>query len=120
MVRPMSANQIWIVDDIQTRPGQGAAFLQSYLENYAPAATARGMRLVHKMVEPAMWLDDASNRLLLVWAVADPGAVWGSKQVARMTPEVERFWQETAPPFILSRSRSVMAESDELEALGNV
>ena len=116
----MTASSIWIVDDILVRPGQGKAFLEAYRRDYAPGANARGMQLLHSRVEPAMWLDDEPNRLLLVWAVADAGALWLSKHVARVTPEVDTFWQETAPPFILSRTRSIMAEADQLEALDNV
>lgn len=116
----MSSDDIWIVDDILVRPGLGQAFLKTYLEEYCPGATSRGMRLLHKRVEPAMWLDEEANRLLFIWSVADAGAVWRSKHVARMTPDVSVFWEETAPPFILSRTRSVMADVDQLEDLANV
>lgn len=116
----MTGTDIWIVDDILVRPGQGPAFLEVWQTDYLPAATERGMRLIHKMVEPAMWLDDEPNRLLIVWSVPHPGTVWSSKYVARMTPEVDRFWNETALNFIQSRSRSIMAEAEQLESLSNV
>ena len=116
----MSDTSIWIVDDILVRPGQGPAFLKAYREHYVPGAESRGMRLVHSRVEPAMWLDEEPNRLLLIWAVPDVGAVWTSKHVARMSPDVDTFWDEIAPPLIQSRSRSLMAEADQLEALANV
>lgn len=116
----MSDTPIWIVDDIVVRPGQGPAFIQAYREHYAPAAEARGMRLLHSRVEPAMWLDDDSNRLLLIWGVSDVGAVWASKHVARMSPDVDHFWDEIAASLIASRSRAIMAEADQLEVLANV
>ncbi|SNS86794.1 hypothetical protein SAMN06295912_12028 [Sphingomonas laterariae] len=116
----MSAETIWTVDDVRTKPGQGQAFLKAYREHYVPGAEARGMRLVHAKVEPAMWLDDEPNRLLLVWALDHVGTVWGAKHVARMTPDVDHFWNDIAPPLIEARTRSVMAEADQLEALANV
>lgn len=111
---------IWIIDEIVVRPGRGPDFLQCYLENYAPGAVSRGMTLVHQMVEPAMWLDDEPNRILLIWAVPDAGTMWMGKHVARMTADVTTFWEDTAPPFIISRKRSITAEADQLEALANV
>jgi hypothetical protein len=111
---------IWIVDEVVTRPGKGAAFLAAYLERYAPRAEARGMTLAHRMVEPAMWLDESSNRLLLVWTVPDAAAVWAAKHAARWDPEVTRWWQEEAVPLILSRRRMTMADAQDLPDLADV
>lgn len=111
---------IWIVDEIETRPGMGRAFLDAYLTRYAPGNEARGLRLVQQMVEPAMWLDDASNRLLLVWEADDAGAVWAAKHRARQDESVTRWWSEEAPGYLLSRRRSTMASADRLAALSDV
>lgn len=111
---------IWIVDEVTTRPGKGRAFLDAYMTHYAPGATARGLTLAHRMVEPAMWLDDASNRLLFVWTASDPVAVWMAKHVARGDAAVLRWWNEEAPAFILSRRRGTMADADALESLADV
>lgn len=111
---------IWVVDEVETRPGMGAAFLDAYLARYAPGAEARGLRLAHTMVEPAMWLDDAPNRLLLVWEAADPGAVWTAKHQARGDPAVSTWWEEEAPAFILHRKRGTFAPAEALAALANV
>lgn len=111
---------IWILDEVTTRPGQGPAFLAAYMERYAPRAQARGMTLAHRMVEPAMWLDDAPNRILFVWTLPNAGAVWGSKHVARPDPEVARWWNEEAPAFIESRRRSTLADADMLAELADV
>ncbi|MGF7149278.1 hypothetical protein FHS96_002920 [Sphingomonas zeicaulis] len=111
---------IWIVDEVETKPGMGAAFLDAYLTRYAPGNTARGLRLAHRMVEPAMWLDDAPNRLLLVWEADDAGAVWAAKHQARGDAAVDAWWNEEAPFFLLSRRRATLAGADELEALANV
>lgn len=116
----MNATPIWIVDEIETRPGQGLAFLEAYMARYAPGAIARGMTLAHRMVEPAMWLDDAPNRLMLVWTVADADAAWNAKHAARGDPAVARWWNEEAPLFILSRRRATLADADMVEALADV
>lgn len=111
---------IWVVDEVVTRPGQGPAFLDAYMTRYAPGASARGLTLAHRMIEPAMWLDDAPNRLLLVWTAPDAGSVWAAKHMARGDPAVQRWWNEEAPAFILSRRRGTMADADDLEALSDV
>ena len=111
---------IWIVDEVETRPGMGAAFLDAYMTHYAPGNEARGLKLVHRMVEPAMWLDDAPNRLLLVWQADHAGAVWTAKHQARGDAAVARWWNEQAPPFILTRRRGTYAPAEALKALANV
>jgi hypothetical protein len=111
---------IWILDEVTTRPGQGPAFLDAYMARYAPKAEARGMTLAYRMVEPAMWLDDAPNRLLFVWTMPDAGAVWQSKYIARPDPDVARWWDEEAPAFIESRRRSTLADADALAGLADV
>lgn len=111
---------IWVVDEVETKPGQGQAFLAAYREHYAPGATARGLRLIREMVEPAMWLDEASNRLLLIWETDSAGAVWAAKHRARADEAVIRWWTEQAPEYLLSRRRYTMAPADALEALDNV
>lgn len=111
---------IWIVDEVTTRPGQGAAFLDAYMRCYVPKAEARGMALAHRMVEPAMWLDHAPNRLFFVWTLADADAVWRAKHAARLDADVLRWWEEEAPPLILSRRRMTMADVGALAGLGDV
>ena len=111
---------IWILDEVMTKPGQGPAFLAAYMERYAPNAQARGMTLAHRMVEPAMWRDDAPNRVLFIWTLPSAGAVWGSKQAARLDPDVAKWWNEEAPVFIESRKRSTLADADILAELDHV
>ncbi len=111
---------IWIVDEVVAKPGEGEAFLAAYMASYAPGARRRGLTLAHKMVEPAFWLAEASNRLLLVWTAADAQAVWASKHAARDDAEVRRWWDEEAPRFIVSRRRTVLAEADAIAGLSHV
>jgi hypothetical protein len=116
----MIADSIWVIDEITTRPGQGKAFLDAYMTQYVPGATARGMTLTHRMVEPAMWLDDAPNRILLIWAMPNVDATWGAKHMARGDADVLHWWEVEAPAFILSRRRSTLANADVLESLADV
>jgi hypothetical protein len=116
----MSSTPIWVIDEVVTKPGQGQAFLDAYMRDYAPRAAARGMTLAHRMVEPAMWLDDASNRILFVWTLPDAGAAWGAKHAARGDGDVLRWWNEQAPPLIVSRKRATLADAAMLEALADV
>jgi hypothetical protein len=116
----MIADSIWVIDEITTRPGQGKAFLDAYMTQYVPGATARGMTLTHRMIEPAMWLDDAPNRILLIWAMPNVDATWGAKHMARGDGDVLHWWEVEAPAFILSRRRSTLANADVLESLADV
>lgn len=111
---------IFVIDDILAKPGQGKALYEAYMARYAPGAQARGMTLANRLVEPAMWLPEGSNRLVFVWTQPHLGVVWGAKQQARLDPEVARWWDEEAPALIESRQRYTMAEADALEALDNV
>lgn len=111
---------IWVIDDVETKPGMGRAFLDAYLVHYAPGAEARGLRLVRQMVEPALWLDDAPNRLILIWEADHAGAVWSAKHQARQDESVMRWWTEQAPAYLVSRRRSTMAPAERIEALTHV
>lgn len=114
------APAIFVIDEIVARKGKGKAFHDAYMGRYAPGAEARGMTLAHRLVEPAMWLPDGSNRLLFIWSMPDLGTVWGAKQRARFDPDVDRWWQEEASALIESRQRYTTAEADALAELDNV
>ena len=111
---------IYVIDEILAKPGQGKALYEAYMARYVPGAEARGMTLQHRLVEPAMWLSEGSNRLVFLWAQSDVGAVWGAKHGARLDSAVDQWWEEEAPPLIESRQRYTLAEADALEALDNV
>jgi hypothetical protein len=111
----------WVVliDELVTRPGEGKATFDAYLERYGPGAEARGMTLVQRLVEPAFWLEDRSNRLLFVWTLPGAGAVWAKNFTSREDPAVEQWWQD-CDAMVESRRRSVLAEAADIEALTNV
>lgn len=111
---------VYVIDEIVAKPGKGKAFYDAYTQRYVPGAVDRGMTLVHRFVEPAMWLPEGMNRLFFIWSQSDPGAVWGAKQRARLDPEVTRWWEEDAASLIESRQRYTVAGVDALERLDNV
>lgn len=110
---------IWIIDEVETKPGMGEAFLTAYMSRYAPGAEARGLRLAHRMVEPAMWMRDASNRLLLIWEAPEVIALWEAKKQSRADPSVADWWEE-ADRYLISRRRSTQAPVEMLGTLSDV
>lgn len=111
---------LWIMDEVTTLPGKGRAFLDIFRTQYLPKAQERGMQLAHQMVEPAMWLDDEPNRIVLIWEVADRGAMWMSKFTARADPSITGWWDEIAADHILSRKRSVLASPEAIAEFTDV
>ena len=111
---------IYVIDEIVSKPGKGEMLHQAYMDRYVPGAQARGMILVHRLVEPAMWLPHGTNRLFFIWMQADLGAVWGAKQRARLDPDVDRWWREDAAEFIETRQRHTLVESEALAEFDNV
>lgn len=117
----MSAQQpIWVLDEITVRAGQGPAFLAAYLAHYAPLVQRCGLTLVHRLVEPAMWLDDEPNRILFLWSAPDPQTIWQAKHLLRQDSAVTTWWQQQVPQMIEHRRRATLAEADALQALADV
>lgn len=117
---PGACPLVFVVDDVVAKPGLGEAFLAAYLSRYAPGARARGMTLVHRLVSPAYWLPDGSNRLLFVWTVPGAAGAWAMKHAGRQDAALAAWWHEEAPRWIETRSRSILAEADDLARLGDV
>src|SRR5581483_5270194 len=118
-----NSKPIWIVDDITVKPGQGPAFVDAYMKNYVPGATRRGMTLAFRMVGSAQWVRNGEpnpDRILFVWTVPDADAVWVFKFAGRNDPSVLHWWRDQVPNFIVSRTRSIMADVDDLAGLVNV
>ena len=55
-----------------------------------------------------------------MWQADHAGAVWAAKHQARGDAAVARWWNEQAPPFILTRRRGTYAPAEALKALANV
>jgi len=119
----MSANAgnetIYILDQITPKPGQAQAFLNAYMEKYAPAARARGMTLVHRWVSPPMWLKEQSNTLFIIWTVQGAKAWWQMSFLGRRDPTVVGWWEE-AESMIEKRHRCFLSDVADIESLANV
>lgn len=113
-------SSIFVINEVVAARGKGKAFLEAYTDRYVLGAEARGMKLVHRLVEPAMWLPEGTNRLVFIWTMAGPWVVWGAKQRARLDRDVDRWWQEDASALIETRQRFTLAEADALADLDNV
>jgi hypothetical protein len=101
----MSA-QIFIVDRITARSGRLDAVLAAYLENYAPGAEARGMRLQNRWIGLDFVADTAyMHTLSFVWSVADVAAWWAMRLTAAFDPLVAAFWSSISPD-VVARTRS--------------
>lgn len=110
---------IYILDQVTTKPGKAQAFLDLYMEKYAPAARERGMTLVHRWVAPPMWLKEQPNTLYLIWTVQGAGAWWQMSFLGRRDPSVTAFWAE-ADSLIVSRHRCFPTDVADVESLSNV
>ena len=86
----LDAFPVYVIDEITPKAGQAKALFETYMSRYVPGALARGMKLEHSLVEPAYWVEDGSNRLVFIWSLPGPGAVWGKNFASRQDPEVYR------------------------------
>ena len=113
-------SNIYIVDEIRPKPGGGRAFLEHYLETYAPLAAGRGMKLEHSLVCPPVWLEgEQQNTLLIVWSVESVAAYWGVQAKARWDQSIADWWVR-ADEMVTSRSRRVLGDSTHIASLTNV
>ena len=115
MSTDVAATPVSILDELEIRPGQLAAFLESVERDYRPGAEARGMRLVHRWVTPPVEQPGLVNRVLLVWEVDGVEGFWRMRS-QNAAPEVAAFWQATEA-FVAQRTRRYAAEADALAAL---
>ena len=115
----MANETIYIVDEVVTRPGEGRAFLDVYMKRYAPAAQARGLTLDRVLVSPPLWLDDQSNILTITWTLQGAPAWWQMSFRSRTDPSVTSWWAEVDEK-VVSRKRSYMSATADIEALTNV
>ena len=110
---------IYVVDRYETKPGDGEAFLNDYLERYAPLAQSTGAELVSALVAPPCWLPMDSNVLTFTWKVAGVGGCWGIDTPLRPNPDVQAWWDEVRGRTV-SMDRSYFADPADMEVLSNV
>lgn len=115
----MSEETIYVVDTFVPHPGKAKAFLDLYMEHYAPGARERGMKLEGVQVSPPMWLEKQSNRLTVTWSLKGAAAWWQMSFVGRTDPKVTDWWAEV-DELVTERHRAFSASPEDVERLGNV
>ncbi|MEY1677104.1 hypothetical protein AB4Z55_23320 [Gordonia sp. ABKF26] len=115
----MSDRIIFVVDQVVLKPGAARDFVDAYLDEYAPAATRRGLTLDRIVVSPPVWLDDASNTVTATWSVQGPRNWWQTMVAARHDPAPAQWWTDKAP-MIVERFRSMAADVGDVEGLCDV
>ena len=112
----MSApDPIWILDEIELRPGKLAAFRAALEADYLPGARERGMELVHQLATPPVELAEGGTRLLLDWRLPGLADFWAMR-AQNTRPGVADFWRDTASLYV-ARTRRHAADVDALERL---
>lgn len=114
-----NAPAVFVIDRLETKPGDGPAMLEEYLSFYAPCAQACYAELVATRVAPPCWLDTDSNTLEFTWKVAGIGGCWGIDSPLRADAEVVQWWRDLRDR-VVSLDRSYFADPANLEVLCNV
>ncbi|MGV9661890.1 hypothetical protein ACWDUL_02110 [Nocardia niigatensis] len=115
----MSDSTIYIIDRIVLEPGKARAFIDAYLNEYAPGALARGLTLDRVLVSPPAWIDQESTVVTATWTVEGPQQWWAAALKGRHDPAYAQWWNSVSP-MIIERDRSMAAAADAVEGLCNV
>jgi len=110
---------VYVVDEMVVSPGRARAFLDAYLERYAPGAIARGLTLDRVLVSPPVWLEDQSNTVSVSWTVRGARAWWHQSLLARHDAEVLRWWED-ADELLTTRRRTVSCAPVDVEGATDV
>jgi hypothetical protein len=106
---------VYLIDDLLAAPGKGRELLAAYRERYVPGGVARGMTLEKVIVSPPVWLEEASNRLTILWTVEGPGGWWGQAAQSRYDPAVAQFWASIQDLVVSRRRHFGAADADVAE-----
>ena len=106
----MSDRTIFVVDQVVLKPGAARDFVDAYLDEYAPAATRRGLTLDRIVV---------SNTVIATWSVLGTRDWWQTMVASRHDPAPAQWWTDKAP-MIVERSRSMAADVGDVEGLCDV
>lgn len=111
--------EVWVIDRVVTRPGRAREFVDTYLAEYVPGATARGMTLREVLVSPPIWFTDQSNTVTITWTLPDAQAWWEMTWKGRPDPELGPWWDRISA-LVVERTRSVAAAADAVDGLCDV
>lgn len=107
---------IYILDRVVVKPGMATAYRDAYLENYAPSAERRGMRLVSVLASPPLDVAGEPTTILILWSVDGVAAWWdmrigrGPGQLPDPSGRGRSAWWEESDEMVVERSRSVLAD----------
>lgn len=112
-------NVIYIVDRLVTKPGEGKAVYDNFMENMKPLIEGAGWKFKRATVAPAMWLDTDSNIIEIEWTMADiVQEAWAYSSGTRYNPEYVQWWTEIRDQLV-SNSRVYSAPESYMEVLNN-
>ncbi|MGH3969161.1 MAG: hypothetical protein ACRDTV_13880 [Mycobacterium sp.] len=115
----MADGQVYVIDRVITRPGCAKKFVDAYLSGYAPDALERGMTLQRILVSPPIWFADQTNTVTIIWSLPSPREWWEMTWQGRSDPAVGRWWAEISN-LVVERTRSVAANAEDVDGLGDV
>lgn len=112
-------NVVYIVDRLVTKPGEGKAVYDNFMENMKPLIEGAGWKFKRATVAPAMWLDTDSNIIEIEWTMADiVQEAWAYSSGTRYNPEYVQWWTEIRD-HLVSNSRVYSAPESYMEVLNN-
>ena len=110
-----AAAPVFVLDELELRPGMLDAFREALARDYQPLAEAQGMQLLHTWVTPPVELAEGGTRIVLVWQLAGPAGFW-SLRAQRDEAAVGAWWR-SCERFAVARTRRFAAEADALARL---
>lgn len=110
-----AVDPVYVLDELELRPGALAAFREALGARYQPGAERRGMTLLHTWVTPPVELANGGTRVVLVWQLDGVAGFWAMRSGTRDL-DVEQWWRE-CEAFVVWRSRRFAAEADALPRL---
>lgn len=105
--------EVFVIDRVVTAPGCARAFIDAYLDGYAPGARERGMTLRDVVVSPPIWFSDRTNVVTITWTLPSPPAWWQMTWRGRPDPAVAQWWIAVGN-FVVDRTRSVATAVDDV------
>ena len=107
---------VYIVDRNVTKPGEGQAISDEYLEKIVPWGEAQGAEFMGALVAPPIWMPMDSNVLTFTWKAAGTGGCW---VFARNRGEIYDTWLDLRQR-VIEQDRSYFADPADFEELANV
>ena len=103
--------RIFILDEIQVKPGAAADYRRAYRANYVPGAEDRGMTLEQAWQSPpGRDYGPLPVTLYYLWSVPGVSEWWAMRFADRFG---KLAWWRTSSAMILSRKRTMLTRQPE-------